>query len=104
MARVEPVEEPEQYFWKLIKHFWGDDIEAAIRWGEQVRAESVDERERAKEETARSHAEAGLDVIAKVSVIDARTFKDLERLERCYEQLQARAIPEVEGSKEVEMN
>ena len=100
----EPVEEPEQYFWKLIKHFWGDNTEAAICWSEQIRAECVEERERAEGETARSQAAAGLEVLAKVSVIDARTFKDLERLERYYEQLQARAIPEVEGSKEVEMN
>jgi len=86
----EPIEEPEQYFWKLIEHFWGNDTEAALRWSEQVRAECVEERERAEEETARSQAAAGLEMLAKVSVIDARTFKDLERLERYYEQLQAR--------------
>ena len=63
----------------------------------------MQERERAEEETARSQAAAGLEVLAKVSVIDARTFKDLERLERYYERLQARAIPEVEGSNEAEM-
>ncbi len=100
----EPVEEPEQHFWKLIEHFWGDDTEAAIRWSELVRAECVEERERTEEETARSQAAAGLEVLSKVSVIDARTFKDLERLERYYERLQARAIPEVEESNEVEMD
>ena len=100
----EPVEEPEQYFWKLIEHFWADDTETAIRWSEQVHDECVEDRERAKEDTARSQAAAGLEVLAKVSVIDARTFKDLERLERYYERLQARAIPEVEESNEVEMD
>ncbi|MBA2445674.1 MAG: hypothetical protein H0V49_10125 [Nocardioidaceae bacterium] len=100
----EPVEEPEQYFWKLIKHFWGDDTAAAIRWSEQVHAECVADRELAEQDKARSGAAEALDVLAKVSVIDARTFKDLERLERYYERLQTRAIPEVERSKEAEMN
>jgi hypothetical protein len=99
----ERVEEPKQYFWKLIKHFWGDDTAAAIRWSEQIRAECVMELRLAEYETARSRAVAGLEVLAKVSVIDARTFKDLERLERYYERLQERAIPEVEGPMEPEM-
>lgn len=100
----ELVDKPEQYFWKLIKHFWSDNTAAAIRWSEQVRAECVRGRDLAKQERARSCAAAGLEVLAKVSVIDARTFKDLERLERYYERLQAREIPEEEGSKEAEMS
>jgi len=100
----EPVEEPQHYFWKLIKHFWGDDTAGAISWSEQVHAECIKDRELAAQVTARSSAAAGLEVLSKVSVIAARTFKDLERLERWYERLQTRVIPEIEASKEAEMD
>jgi hypothetical protein len=88
----------------LIKHFWGDDIAAAIRWSEQVRAECVVDRDLVAQVTARTGAAAGLEVLTKVSVIAARTFKDLERLERCYERLQARVMPQIEESKEADMD
>lgn len=95
---VDPDAEPELYFDSLLGHFW-DDEAAALAWSDEISSECEKALEETRDEVARVQAEAGLAVLAKVSVIDARTFKDLERLERYYEHLQERDLvgDETEG-------